>query len=535
MRRRSVLVLTLAASLLVPTLAMPRGARAQAPAMALPGAWAAENEVFYQIFVRSFRDSNGDRLGDLRGIRESLAYLKDLGVTSLLLTPINPSPFYHNYFASSFEGIDTAYGTVADWQDLVRAVHRRGMKIYLDEEIQYAAGSHPWWQESAGNPSSRYSRFIPYDGPGNTKPMSAVFNLTLTPAYDGRKIPLATLNLYEPVLHAYFGQLFADLVDPNHDGRFEDGVDGFRLDHMMDDLDAKGRFTNLFQRFWAPILGQARAANPRIRIIAEQADWGYGDDFLKRAGVDMVFAFPLQRAIGAFDGKAIAQAIDSTVARMPAGKGALVFIENHDLTRFASVVQGDIRREKVGAALAILLKGTPLIYYGQEIGMKGVRREGWTSDGNDIPDREAFEWSRKVQAPGAALWYKDTGPWWTDHFARDDDGISVEEEQGKAGSLLEHYPKLLAVRRARPDIRLGDQRVVPTDQKEVLAVLRSRGRAASLLLVNLAAEPRTVSAQAGPLAGRPLRDLLSGQYAASAGGTLRVELPAYGVKLLAPR
>ena len=110
------------------------------------GAIQSQDEVFYQIFVRSFRDSDGDRIGDLRGIQDRLGYLQDLGVTSILLTPINPSPFYHNYFASSFEGVDPEYGGAGSLPALVGAIHARGMKIYLDQEIQYVAQDHLWWR-----------------------------------------------------------------------------------------------------------------------------------------------------------------------------------------------------------------------------------------------------------------------------------------------------------------------------------------------------------------------------------------------------
>lgn len=104
-------------------------------ALAAPAtATGLQNEVFYHIFTRSMRDSNGDRQGDLKGIEQSLPYLKRLGVTSILLTPLYPSPFYHNYFASSFDGIDPSFGTMADYRSLVRAIHARGMKLYLDQE-----------------------------------------------------------------------------------------------------------------------------------------------------------------------------------------------------------------------------------------------------------------------------------------------------------------------------------------------------------------------------------------------------------------
>ena len=494
------------------------------------------DEVFYQIFVRSFRDSDGDRIGDLRGIQDKLGYLHDLGVTSILLTPINPSPFYHNYFASSFEGVDPEYGGAGSLPELVAAIHARGMKIYLDQEIQYTAEDHPWWRQSMGQPASEYSHFILYNGPGSTQPESGVFGLTVVPMYTGARVGIVSVNLLDSLTVRYFQNLFVSLIDPNRDGRFEDGVDGFRIDHMMDDLDMKGKLTNLFARFWAPVFAEARAANPRIRIIAEQYDWGYGEDFLTRGGTDMVFAFPLRNAILSLKRDSIANAIDQTRDRTPAGKGQLVFIENHDMNRFASEMSGDARKERIGAALNILLQGTPLIYYGQEIGMKGRQNKTWGTDANDIPVREAFEWTAKGESPGSATWYQGTDAWWIDRYAKDGDGISVEEEARDPASLLSFYRRLLALRRARPELVSGDERVVATDRPDVLAVLRATTGHASLLLVNLADSAATVVVERDSLPdglrGPRLRDLLSGASERRAGSRLQVELSPFGVKLL---
>ena len=543
MSRRAV-ILALAAS----TVAWPPAhaaaqdtdvAAAGKPTAATSPGWAATDEVFYQIFVRSFRDSDGDRIGDLPGIEHALPYLKRLGVTSLLLTPICPSPFYHNYFCTSFDAVDPAYGGERAWRSLVRAVHARGLKIYLDVEDQYVAQGHPWWTQSQGNPASPYSRYLIYHGPGNTQPATAVFDITGAPAYDGRPVGITTVNLRDPAVEAYFQRIFLAFVDPNGDGRFTDGVDGFRLDHMMDDLDGKPELKNLFADFWAPIFARVRAANPRVRFIAEQGDWGDGEDWLTRGGADLVFAFPLQRAIATLNRDSIAAAIAATLARTPAGKGQIVFVENHDVERFASRVAGDARQERIGAALDLLLQGTPLIYYGQEIGMKGKQASNWGWGWNDIPVREAFRWTAHEQDPGSAIWYRGSGAWWTGRFNRDGDGISVAQEQNDPASLLSFYRRLIALRRARPELRDGDERVLPTDRPDVLAVLRSTPTRASLLLVNLSDQPRTVTLEARELppslTGWALSDLLSGKPVASAGKRVMVALEPYGVKLVSRR
>jgi glycosidase len=491
----------------------------------------AGDEVFYHIFVRSFHDSNGDQIGDLRGIQEKLGYLQDLGVTSILLTPIVPSPFYHNYFASSFEGVDSAFGGLEAYRELVEAIHARGMKLYLDQEIQYVAQGHSWLG-SVNHPASEYSRYVLYNGPDNTKPEAGVFGISVFPMWDGSKVGIVTVNLLDSLPRRYFQKLFVSMVDPNGDGRFDDGVDGFRIDHMMDDLDLKGKLTNLFADFWAPVFTSARKANPRLKIIAEQYDWGYGEDFLTRGGVDMVFAFPLRNAIVSLKRDSIVGAIAETWKRTPAGKEQLVFIENHDMNRFASEMDGDIRKEKVGAALNILLRGTPLIYYGQELGMQGRQNKTWGTDANDIPVREAFEWTRRGDAPGQATWYRGKGAWWTGRYAKDGDGVSVEEEERDSTSLLSFYRRLLKMRRERPELVSGEQRVLASDRPNVLTIQRSLPGHTSLLLVNLADSATTVEVPQGEILLAEPSCCQPEPASARTAAATRIDLPAFGIKLL---
>ena len=511
---------------------LPAAAGHAADVPATSPTWRAEKEVFYLIFVRSFADSNGDHIGDFQGIERKLPYLQALGVTSILLTPIVPSPMYHNYFASRFDDVDRGYGDLASFRHLVKALHSRGMKIYLDEEIQYAAENHPWWAESAGHPESKYSDYILYGGAGNTSPEGWAGE-----TYTGKSERVAMVNLQAPAVRHYFDNLFVWWVDLHGNGRFDEGVDGYRIDHMMDDLDGKGKLTNLVAGFWAPLLSHVRTVNPRISVIAEQADWKtFGDDLLKRGDVDIVYAFPLRTAIASLDRDAIAKAIKSTQDKTPAGKGQLIFIENHDTDRFASVVDGDPRKERLGAALTILLKGTPLIYYGQEIGMKGKQLHG-RSDGNDIPVREAFRWTHSVDGPGSATWYRDTGPWWTDRFGRDDDKISVEEEQRDPASLLAFYRRLLALRHSRRDLREGDQEIVATNQLALLVLRRTYGKHESLLVVNFSPSQVTGRLPGNVLRvsqdGRALRDLLTNTKSASMeNGRVQVSIAPFGVQLL---
>lgn len=440
-----------------------------------------ENEVFYHIFTRSMRDSNGDGQGDLKGIEQSLPYLKRLGVTSILLTPLYPSPFYHNYFASDFEGVDPAFGTMRDYQNLVRAIHARGMKIYLDEEFQYVAYDHKWFKSALGNPSSPYSDFFIFHGPNNTQPESGPFGITIAAKFPSGSMGITTVNMKSAKFRAWAANYLLGWVDPNHDGKFSDGVDGFRLDHMMDDLDNKHILTNLFDDFWKPVFAKLRATNPRLHFIAEQWDWGDGGDFLRRGGVDAAFAFPLVTAIRSFDKGKIVAAINRLERAIPPGKDELLFVENHDMQRIASDPGISPDKLRTAATLLISMKGTPLIYYGQELGMRGAPRPEYKSDEKDIGDREAFKWGSRTEAPGQANWYKSSKTYWTQRFAKDHDGVSVAEEDGDPHSLLNHYRRLLVLRRTHPAMSEGGQRLL--DSPPGLLVIERWKRAERLLII----------------------------------------------------
>jgi glycosidase len=497
---KRLIAILLGTLLFVPSAGAAVKPQTAAPAVTAPPA-QLDREIFYQIFTRSMRDSNGDQEGDLKGIEQSLPYLQRLGVTSILLTPLYPSDFYHNYFASDFEGVDPEFGTMDDFRNLLAAIHKRGMKLYLDEEFQYVAYDHPWFKSALNNPSSPYRDFLIFHGPNNTKPEEGPFGITIAPRFPGAETGITTVNMKSPKFRAWATDYLLHWVDPNGDGDFGDGVDGFRLDHMMDDLDNKHTLTNLFDDFWRPVFAKLRAANPRLHLIAEQWDWGDGADFLRRGGVDAAFAFPLVTTIRSFDKAKIVAAIKQVQSAIPAGKHELVFVENHDMQRIASDSGITAEKLRTAATLVTMLDGTPLIYYGQELGMRGALRPEYKSDEKDIGDREAFEWSAKTEAAGQANWYKGPKSYWTERFAKDDDQVSVAEEDRDPNSLLNHYRKLLALRRTHPAIT-GDQHVLDSPPS-ILAVERSADGERLLIVADLSEKPASYRVSG--------RDLLSGR------------------------
>lgn len=444
-------------------------------------------EIIYHVVQRSFFDSNGDSHGDLNGLREKLPYLEELGVTSILLLPLYESVYYHNYFASNFEKIDQKFGTLDDFISLVKDIHARGMKIYMDMETQYVTEGHPWYKESLNNPSSPFSDYITYDDSANHKPSTIVYDLEGLKGYDGTWQRITTVNTNSEKVKEYNLKLFSFWLDPNGDGDFTDGVDGFRLDHMMDDLDNKGRWTNLFANFWTPLIKELKAINPKIIFMAEQADWGsLGFDYFSKADVDWVFAFRISFEIRNMNKEKLALMADSTFSFTPPGKNQIVFIENHDVPRFASVVDGDSGKLRIGAALNLLLGGVPSVYYGQEIGMKGAgewNKWGMT-DANEIPEREAFEWYRSDIGRGMAFWYRDTGPWWDSSLVKPNDGISVEEQKDDPNSLLSFYKSMIRLRKENAMLFKGTYHNVENNADSVFSFMRINKEKAALVVMN---------------------------------------------------
>jgi alpha-amylase len=466
-----------------------------------------DGEIIYHVFQRSFYDSNGDLQGDLNGLRQKLDYLQNLGVTSILLLPLYEADCYHNYFANDFEKIDPEFGTMKDYIALVKEVHRRGMKIYLDMETQYITDKHLWWKDAVGNLKSPYSNYILFQDSAHTKPATMIYGLTELNSFDGKKIKITTVNLKSKEVLDYNVKLFSFFTDPNHDGKFDDGADGFRLDHAMDHLDDKPTLTNLFHDFWSPLIQRVKKINPKIKFVAEQANWGdYGFDYFENAGTDRMFGFGLQQAILSFDKQKIINKADTTLSMCPKGKEQIIFLENHDIDRSASTLNRDPEKERVAAAIYLLIGGVPSIYYGQEIGMFGKGGFGiyGNTDGNDIPRREAFEWFRSDSGKGMALWYKNTGPWWDKRNIKSDDGVSLQEEIGNKNSLFNFYKNIIQLRKSNSALSTGGYQTISNNNDHVFSFLRDDGKNKVLVAINLSNEEQQATFTIAPAKFIPL-------------------------------
>ncbi len=460
------------------------------------------NEIIYHVMQRSFFDSSGDGHGDLNGIVEKLDYLEELGVTAILLLPLYESDFYHNYFPIDYETIDPRYGTMDEYLAFVQAVHDRGMKLIMDMETQYVQNGNHWFEDSYKNPSSPYNDFIYYSDDENNYPEQFLRpsgeELYAYRAWPDQELYIFHLDMNHQSVKDYMRDYYAFWVDPKGDGSLEGGVDGFRIDHIMDDLDYKGLFTNLYTDFWQPIFAHAREINPDLFIVGEQSNWAsYGEEMMEKSGADASFGFLIRYAIAdvmmadqddedAPRASNIFHFIEETLAHVPDHKNYIHFIENHDIPRWASEMEGHKGKTRCGAVLNLLLPGIPAIYYGQELGITGTVHD-WSYDVNHIPVREAFPWTPYPDDRGIAAFYKDSGPWWdVSYFNKGGaEQFALSVQQNDPNSLWNLYRELIAFRKENHAITHGDFQMIRPGNDNLLAFTRSIGAQTVSVLMNL--------------------------------------------------
>jgi alpha-amylase len=466
------------------------------------------NEVIYHVFLRSFYDSNGDLNGDLNGLAEKLDYIQELGATAILVSPIFESGYYHNYFPTDYEKIDAEYGTKQDYLNFVNAVHQKGMKFLLDMETQYAQSGNKWFDDSYKNPQSEYSDYIYYSDSLNLYP-EQIFFPSKSPLYKfkgwpGNEYNIVILNLNNQKVKDWAVDFYSYWVDPNGDGKFDDGVDGFRIDHIMDDLDNKGLFTNMYNDFWRPVFQKCKSINPRIFIVGEQANWGdYGEKMVAESDADAAFNFHLCFAMAGVSGvndmfkpqsangvrmnsDVICREVSETMRLFGDSTYNLNFLENHDTNRWASVVDGNMGQIRIGAVLNILMPGVPSVYYGQELGVTGKVQE-WGYDVNHIPVREAFPWTPNPDDKGTAVFYKDSGPWWDQSFFKtgETEKLALSVQKNDPSSLWNLYCKLIAFRKTNDAVKNGNFIQTIKNNPDLLAFSREKENEKISVMINL--------------------------------------------------
>jgi glycosidase len=495
-RRPSILaVLVLSACLSNPN--APRPARPTVVAAAKPGPWW-QGAVFYEVFVRSFFDSNGDGVGDLPGLIAKLDYLndgdpsttQDLGVDALWLMPIFESPSYHGYDTTDFEHVERDYGTDADFDRLIAEAHRRGIKVVLDLMLNHTSDQHPWFQESASSPDSPkrdwyvWSHTDPHWGqPWN--PNQSSWHQKGDDYYYGLFWSgMPDLNFKNPAVRAELTRIAVSWE--------KRGVDGFRLDairHLVETGPGAGQAgseeNHVFLREFRDAL---RAVNPQVMLVGEV--WSTTEDiapYYGRTGDDelqMLFDFPLAGALvnAAWSGDAssVKDLLRESAARYPAGAIDAPFLTNHDQSRVATALGQERGRLGMAAAMLLTLPGAPFIYYGEEIGLPN-------GPGNaDEQKRTPMLWD-----DGPQHGFSTHAPWQATAPSQLVPPVSAQEKDST--SLQARYRSLIRARHASGALRQGTLTLLDPQTSHVLAFLRRDGEETVLVAHNLSAGPHQVT------------------------------------------
>jgi glycosidase len=435
----------------------------------------------YEVFVRSFRDSDGDGIGDLKGLTASLDYINDgnpqstrsLGARCLWLMPIMESPSYHGYDVSDYYRVARAYGTNEDFKRLVAESHRRGIKVLVDMVINHASSEWPPFQQALRDPASAtrdWFRFSPTRGPnnrwGNNNWHQSPVREEFYYGFFWRGMP--DLNYEQPGALGEMKRVASFWLN-------EMGADGFRLDavkYLVEDgavVEDTPR-THAVLREYAAHVRSAKAGAFTIGEVFDStgALLHYYPDQL-----DAYFAFEIADSLVAGVQRGDASGVLAPVLRLqqalPANRWA-PFLRNHDQPRTRTEFNGDWGKSRVASFLLLTLPGLPFVYYGEELGMTGGKP--------DERIRTPMAWSPTLPHAG----FTTGSPW---QRLADDSLEANVATQDHAGSLLAQYRTLIHLRDAVPALAVGTLAPATSSHPQVLAFTRRAGDAVALVVANL--------------------------------------------------
>ncbi|MEU1289237.1 maltose alpha-D-glucosyltransferase [Kitasatospora sp. NPDC005856] len=528
--------------------------------------------VFYEVLVRAFSDSDGNGTGDLRGLADRLDYLQWLGVDCLWLPPFYRSPLRDGgYDISDFRAVLTEFGTVEDFVHLLDEAHKRGIRVIIDLVLNHTSDQHPWFQESRRDPRGPYGDY--YMWADDDKQYA-----------DARIIFVDTESsnwTYDPVRGQYFWhRFFSHQPDLNYDNprvqeamldimRFwlDLGVDGLRLDAVPYLFAREGTNSENLPETHDFLKLCRKVVDDEYRdrvLLAEANQWpeevvDYFGDFA--SGGDechMAFHFPLMPRLFMAVRRESRYPISEILARTPAipsGTQWGIFLRNHDeLTlemvtdeerdymyaqyakdprmranvgirrRLAPLLENDRNQIELFTALLLSLPGSPVLYYGDEIGMGD---NIWLGDRDGV--RTPMQWTPDRNAgfssadPGKLYLPVITDP------AYGHQSVNVEAQQGSPASLLNRTRDILRIRAAHPAFGLGTFTEFDNENPAVLSYLREHGDDTVLCVFNLSAKPQPVELDLSAYRGRELVELGGGvRFATLTGAPQYLTLPGHG-------
>lgn len=426
---------------------------------------------WYEIFVYSFYDTNGDGIGDLNGVTEKLDYIAGMGFNGIWLMPIMQSPSYHKYDVSDYYTVDSRYGTNADFQVLIKKAHELGIRVIIDLPVNHTSSDNSWFIAAADIDS-------PYHGWYNwsEKPSVGYHKLSENLFYEGR------FQSGMPDLNLDSGEVRSEIENIMDFWLNEMGADGFRLDactsYYTDDrqksIDFLGRLNT-----------QAETVKPGSFVVGEVWSALSTIEAYYKSGVDSLFCFPAANTDGYIASavnsskpeKAVSIYCDALTTLQNTLGGVIIspFLDNHDLSRSAGFLGTDETKIKFAAGLLAMMPGSVFVYYGDEIGMKGT--------GNDPNKRIGMLWTSEEETttpPPGATSVKYSFP-------------SVKAQEKDKNSILNYYQSAMRLRAECPEIARGTIEVINSPVESGAILKKTYNGSSIYIAINFSSEKQQIT------------------------------------------
>ncbi|WP_044198232.1 alpha-amylase family glycosyl hydrolase [Dyadobacter tibetensis] len=444
----------------------------------------------YEIFVRSFCDSNGDGIGDLQGIISKLDYLQEFGVEAIWLTPVHPSPSYHKYDVTDYYSIDPEFGTLADFQELIQEAHKRKIAVLLDLIINHTSTTHPWFLEAAKGSHNEYRNYYWWktqeeiDQLGIASRQASEDSQEVYPWHDIPGDPEMYYGLFfsgMPDLNFHSAALRNEFVRIMTFWLIEMEVDGFRIDaarHIYPTWEQEHNHT-----FWSFFKEAVQKIKQGAFTVGEI--WAGSEEVAPyyqglHATFNFDLSFKIQELLVSQKNNGLIEMLlraHRLYASHNRGFIDAIMLTNHDQERIASVVKQDIKKVKQAASILLTLPGQPYLYYGEELGMLGTKP--------DPHIREPFLWSSDPSDKARPNWIEPI-------FSTMGNVTPLAEQQKDPGSIWNHYKKLIDLRLAHPALNsVEEPNITPyqIDHPQVLAFTRQSSEEQLLIIHYLGSHP----------------------------------------------
>jgi glycosidase len=405
--------------------------------------------VFYEIFIRSFCDSDNDGKGDLNGITSKLDYLQDLGVEGIWITPFFLSNSYHKYDVIDYKSVDAECGTMEDFENLIKEAHKRNIKVLIDFVINHTSSEHSWFLEAQKGKENPYRNYYIWLSPAQIKAKGIAEREATADSAEKQPWHWARKGDDEK----YYGMFWNKMPDLNMDnpkvrqeiyeiGRFwlAKGVDGFRMDaakHIYPDWESEK-----CHAFWVEFGQRMEAIKSDVYIVGEV--WTSAEKIAPffrglKANFNFDLCFAIQDIVKTgHDAKDIVSMLIRNHNLFSKENPDFIdasMLSNHDQVRIGSIADGNIEKLKLAANLLLTLPGNPYLYYGEEIGMKGKKP--------DENIREAFIWNKRSEDNDRTNWRKPV-------YNTDSKTTPLKFQIANENSLFNHYKKVIALRKSIP-------------------------------------------------------------------------------------